>query len=172
MKERVKQTKTPSESPVKLSTAPGLPSIEMHPTSPTKLNSSGKTLKSSSVNGSIKSNTSNNTNALPVKPVTSSLPVNSSGYASSPGTSPEEAMQSPREPPPHISMLNQKAPGSSSKSLRMKGKEYFFETVRFLDELVAVSHALTAKYGQKEEYSKSKLLLLTIVVLLLYLTNR
>lgn len=37
----------------------------------------------------------------------------------------------------------------------MKGKEYFFETVRFLDEIVDISRALTAKYGMKEEYSKS-----------------
>ncbi len=145
MKERVRQTKTPSESPVKLSSsAPSLPNIEVQ-----KMSSSGKT-SSKPANGNGKSTNNNN---LPVKPVSTT-----SGYVSSPGTSPEEAFQStpPREAP-HITMLghNQKTPGSSSKALRMKGKEYFFETVRFLDELVDISRALTAKYGMKEEYSKS-----------------
>jgi chaperonin cofactor prefoldin len=147
MKERVRQTKTPSESPVKLTYGhSGHPSIDVQP-SPTKLSSSGKTTsKPSNGNGGSKSSNNN----LPVKPLQTS-----SGYVSSPGTSPDEAMHSPPRDPPHITVLGQKTPGTSSKSLRMKGKEYFFETVRFLDEIVDISRALTAKYGMKEEYSKS-----------------
>jgi hypothetical protein len=147
MKERVRQTKTPSESPVKLTYGhSGHPSIDVQP-SPTKLSSSSKTTsKPSNGNGGSKSSNNN----LPVKPLQTS-----SGYVSSPGTSPDEAMHSPPRDPPHITVLGQKTPGTSSKSLRMKGKEYFFETVRFLDEIVDISRALTAKYGMKEEYSKS-----------------
>jgi hypothetical protein len=61
----------------------------------------------------------------------------------------------PSELKPPSSPLSSSGTLILPKALRIKGKEYFFEQIKFMDELIDVSRKLGLKFGDKDSYAPS-----------------